>query len=139
MSTDLTVKPIDVAKEFQDKMIDKLRKEIGECLPDDVFKLLFAKALDQLFFAERTIPHPHRSYDTTKAPSWFLEEVGKIATPLMRVKVEEFVTANKELISKTIEDFLDTNKLTILAVEVLTQSFSSSLRSMTQRLESMSH
>lgn len=98
---------------FQNKITEKLRSDIGSMLPDEVLQGLVKKAVDEHFFKERK-ETSSSGYHTITKPSWFVEEVGKHAQPLIEKAVSEYVKNNKEVMEKALSDFFATQNLTLL-------------------------
>ena len=133
MTTEITEKPVNVQAQFEAKIIEKLRKELGECLPDDVLKQLYAKAMHVLFLEERKTVDGYGRVEN-RNPPWFVEEVGKLVESTLREKVSAFVAENHEVIMDKASAFLNTNALALMTTQVLTSELSSLIHEQLQKM-----
>jgi len=93
-------------KEFYERLAAKLRDDIGGMLPDEVLNQLVAKAVEEEFFKPRTVRvGGHYSTVTEERPSWFVEEVGKAAKPLVEAMVKDYVAEHTDEIKKAGAEF----------------------------------
>jgi hypothetical protein len=113
MSNELT--PLQA---FQERVSEKIRKDIGEMLPEDVVKALFDKAVDETFFKPRTISS---GYDRKELPSWFIEEITKAGKPILEKAIVDYVETHKEVIQTAISQFLTAQNITLLTVAAMNQ------------------
>lgn len=123
----------DAMKDFQQKVMDKIREDIGKLLPEEVVQALFQKALDQEFFTPRTVKSD--SYGRTEQkPSWFAEAIAKEATTLLQAETTAFFEKNKPLIQEQIKKFLEQQNLLIMTMTCLTHHTREDLRNGLQSL-----
>lgn len=120
-------KPGNPMEEFQTRVVEKLRADIGAMLPDEVLAQLTARAVEEQFFKPRKVVENSGSYHerTREAPSWFLEEVAKTAKPQIERLVVAHVAKHSDQIERAVNEFLAKENLMLLAlsaVRVETQS-----------------
>jgi len=125
---------VDPMQTFQEKVVEKLRGDIGEMLPDEALVKLVERAVDEQFFKERTVYVQYGN--DTKKPSWFVEAIGEVATPLIKKTVEQYVADHEDVIKKALEDYLTEHNLTLLMVAAISQNMSSEI--MNQAMNIMS-
>ena len=130
MSTDVAV-PADPMKAFQARVIDKLKADIGSMLPDEVLKGLSQKAVDDTFFKERV---EGDSWNKRQRPSWFVEEISKLARPMLEAEVKRFVKENHEVIQKAVNSFLSQNNLMLVLMAQLREESAESLKHVQQAI-----
>ncbi len=106
-------------KEFQDRVTEKLRKDIGEMLPDNVLADLVQRAVNEQFFKPCIVES--RFHKETK-PSWFAEEVTNIARPIIRETVQAYVNNNHDAIKKAVEEFLSRESLSLIAFAAMREA-----------------
>jgi hypothetical protein len=109
-------------REFQERVVNKLREDIAGMLPDAVLSQLVSKAVDEQFFKPRKILNPNSGWGRTEyidAPSWFVGEVAKLAEPLIKEQVEQYVEREKETIKKAIDEFLSQQNLLLLTIAAM--------------------
>jgi hypothetical protein len=109
--------------DFRDRVTEKLKKDIGEMLPDEVLQQLTQRAVDEQFFKERRIPRQYAP-DEVK-PSWFVEEVAKIAEPIIKDAIQKFVDAHTGDIEAAIEQYISKQNLTLTASAMIGSQMSS--------------
>ena len=108
----------DPMQTFQDKVVKKLRTDIGEMLPDDALAKLAQRAVDEHFFKERANKDSY-GHVREREPSWFVEEVAKIADPLIKKAVAQWVADHEDQIEKAVVDYLSEQNLTLVAVAAM--------------------
>lgn len=112
-------------EEFQDRVKDKLKADIGSMLPDEVLQQLTQRAVDEQFFKERRQPNPRGYGSDVPRPSWFVEEVAKIAEPIIRQHIEHFIETHKQDIEAAIEQYISEQNLTLTASTMIASQMSS--------------
>ena len=109
-----TISPMET---FQQKVVDKLKADIGVMLPDEVLTGLVQRAIDEQFFQPR-IEQDNYSR-RTEHPSWFVEEITKLAEPMLRKMLTEIVKEREPEIKKAIEEFLSTQNLMLITIAAM--------------------
>lgn len=97
MATELTTQ-----QTFEENIKERLRRDIGDLLPDSVLSDLVTKAVNSLFFE----PRKNRSQWGTEIyeKSWFLQEVEKLMKERIQEEVKTFFTENRnEVLTKFTE------------------------------------
>jgi hypothetical protein len=97
--------------EFEQKILERLRNDIRELLPEAALRRLVERAVDETFFKERRIDRGYGNVDVK--PSWFVEEIAKTAKPLVQAAVDRFVDERHDLIQQAIDRFVTEQQLTI--------------------------
>lgn len=117
----------DPMQTFRDRVLEKLRGDIGEMLPDEALATLVQQAVNDQFFKERKVPSS-RTYgpDETK-PSWFVEEVARIGTPIIREHIAAWVSDNRETIDAAVKEFLSSQNLMLLMMAAMQQHTSQAI------------
>ncbi|MDF0750338.1 hypothetical protein NLU14_08850 [Marinobacter sp. 71-i] len=123
MSNDITTNKSPM-EEFQDRVKDKLKADIGSMLPDDVLAQLTQRAVDEQFFKERRAPNPRGYGSDVARPSWFVEEVAKIAEPIIRSHIEQFIETSKADIEAAIKQYISDQNLTLTASAMIASQMS---------------
>lgn len=121
MSNELTTNK-DPMTEFQDRVKEKLKADIGAMLPEEVLAKLTERAVDEQFFKERRIPQRFGS-DEIK-PSWFVEEVAKLAEPIIRDEIQRFIDARTGDIEAAIKQYMSEQNLTLTASSMIASQMS---------------
>lgn len=113
--------------EFRERVTEKLKHDIGEMLPDEVLQQLAQRAVDEQFFKEREVVTNVGGWNskTEKRPSWFVEEVAKIAEPIIRSHIEQFIEAHKADIEAAIDKYISEQNLTLTASTMIASQMSS--------------
>lgn len=124
MSNELSASknPMD---EFRERVTEKLKHDIGEMLPDEVLQQLAQRAVDEQFFKEREVVTGGWDSETGKRPSWFVEEVAKIAEPIIRSHIEQFIQAHEADIKAAIDKYISEQSLTLTASTMIASQMSS--------------
>ena len=107
-------------REFHERVIEKLRKDIGEMLPDSVLQQMVAKAVGDNFF--KPIPEVRDRYghitEQSRA-SWFAQAVAEQAKPIIEQAVKDLLERERESIKKAIDDFLSQQNLLLITIGIL--------------------
>ena len=119
-------------EQFQEKIMAKLRDDIGAMLPPEVLQSMVERAVEEQFFKERRIPQRFSS-DEIK-PSWFVEEVAKEAQPLIREMVTEHVQKNRAQIEQGIRAFLDDQNLLLVSMSIVRAEFQMMMNDQIQQM-----
>jgi hypothetical protein len=109
----------DPMKAFQDRVLEKLRTDIGAMLPDEALSGLVAKAVEDQFFKKRPKSFNYRGDPETWEASWFVAEVTKVAEPLIQSHIKRYVTENAETIRKAVDEFLSTQNLMLVTTSAI--------------------
>ena len=87
---------------FEENIKGRMRKDIGELLPDSVLADLMQKSLTEMFFTRREHEEGY-GYDKRKIikSSWFDEEVTKVLDAQLRQTIREYFDKNGDAIAAT--------------------------------------
>jgi hypothetical protein len=106
---------------FRERVLEKLRADLGSLMPEEALAGLVQQAVQDQFFKERRIPQGNYSADRVE-PSWFVAEVAKLTTPMIREQVLAWVAGNKPLLEETIKKFLADESLLLLAIAAMREA-----------------
>ena len=109
MSNDID-KAKDPMQQFRDRVKEKLKEDIADLLPDDVLAGMVEQAINEEFFKERVTRNNYGS-ETGREPSWFVQEVVKIATPIIKRAINDYLENHRDIIDKALQDFLTEQNL----------------------------
>ena len=122
MDTALPTKPGNPLEDFKQRVIDKLKNDIGTLMPDEVLHGLVLQAVKETFFLKRRVPKPGRSSysdETVDATSWFQEEITRQVEPILKAEIAKHVASNDAIIRDAIKEALDINKMMLLTAAVI--------------------
>jgi 16S rRNA G966 N2-methylase RsmD len=88
-------------QDFQTRIFNKIREQMGELLTEKELKALLETAMEKAFFQERKV---ERGYNTVIEPPYFIELIKKEMESQVRLQVSEYMKANKELVIKAIDE-----------------------------------
>lgn len=130
MAHELTPASADLSA-FHRTIVERLRKDISDLLPESALAGLVEQAVRETFFQPIRLPRQYGADEVR--PSWFVAEVTKAAEPLLRQAVAEFVAQRQDVIQQAIDTFLSHERVTVLLVERLASMFESSVNRLTLR------
>jgi hypothetical protein len=108
LSTELTQQ-----QNFEKKITDRLRKDIGDLIPDDMLGALVKQTIDKMFFTRTVIKSGH--YEKKEDPSWFEKEVVSLLNDTIKGFVKEQLSLNAEQMKKIISEVISKETPMILA------------------------
>lgn len=111
----------DPMKAFQEKVLDKLKADIGAMMPDEMLKPLIARAVNEAFFEGRPTVDQYGNKTGTMRQSWFVQEVAKIVEPEIKGHVANWVTENRSVLQEAIKKFTSEQGLLILLMAEMRQ------------------
>lgn len=115
-------KPGNPLEEFKQRVLEKLKADIGSLMPDEALAGMVQQAIKEAFFTKREVPKPGRSSysnETVTMPSWFEAQVMEQIEPKLKAQIKEFVEAHSQSIQEAIAAQLDKNKMMILCAGVI--------------------
>lgn len=136
MSNEVSVKIVDPMQDFQNKVTEKIRNDIGQLLPKEVVDGLFNKAVNEHFFKPRIIQDTNWSSRTTEIPSWFVQAVADASQPILEQAIKEYVKNNEAVIKKAMDEFLSTQNLTLLTCASLAQQMNNQVYQVVEQIMS---
>lgn len=108
-------KNLNPMEEFQSRVLEKLKTDIGALMPDEALKSLVNKAVDGLFFqptkVKERVGYQEQWVD---GPSWFQTEVSRQIGPLLKAEVAEQVATQAETIKEIVLDAVERDRLMLL-------------------------
>lgn len=91
---------------FEKTIEDRLRKDMGELIPDEVLKEIVEKAMNKFFFeGEKT----DSRYGTRIDPPWIVNVVKPLVEQQAREEVSKWCKENSEEIQKILEEVVGNN------------------------------
>lgn len=105
----------DALQNFQDKIAEKLRNDIGALLPDDALSKLIERAVEENFFKERLVKTGDYHGTTKKEPSWFVQAVREMTEAMVREHVQYWCAANEDAIKEKVDEFLSREALAMVS------------------------
>lgn len=112
----------DPMKTFQERVLNKVRTDIADMLPEEAIKSMFDQAIQSIFFKE--IPPKTDSYgriSTPAQPSWFVQEVTRQAEPLLKAHIAERMKEFEPQIQQAVKDFIKTESIAIIIGGTMSQ------------------
>jgi hypothetical protein len=94
VSTELTPQ-----QQFEEKIKEKLRIDVGNLLPDSVLADMVSKAVNNMFF---TKVHNSNGYHTREEPSWFEKAVAKELEQKLSLTIEKYMKDNETVIQEAV-------------------------------------
>lgn len=122
---------------FREKVLEKLRADIGAMMPDEALAGMVKEAVEGEFFKRRKSTDGYGRVVEDK-PSWFVEEVAKLGQPIIKDHVTAWLAENKPVLEQAIKDFLADQNLMLLAMAALQQASHQQLAELASHIISMS-
>lgn len=93
-------KPKTPEQLFKERIVEKLRSDIGSLIPDEVLGNIVAAGVKEVFFEDRFIP---QQYDSPKREeSWFKQELRPVMEKSMRDEVAKWSEGHQDEIKKMV-------------------------------------
>lgn len=97
-------------KDFQDKMVERMRQAMGDLMPDDVLKKIIERGLEEAFF--KSTPRQEGTYANNwktieEQPSWVAAFVKIECAGRVQIAVEEWIASNGDKFKEIITGILD--------------------------------
>ena len=137
MSTD-----IEPMKDFEQKIKERLSKDITDLIPDEALTALVEKSIDRVFFKERITSERVNSWSNpkvTRHPSVFEETVADLLREPFEKIIARHMEENQDEIMELLNEILGNSWLDALAKAIrdkCSMEFEDSARSILQRLSS---
>lgn len=93
-------------QEFEKRLGERIRKDIGDLCPDDVLAGLVSRAIEQAFFQERLEPPRNTWSNSTKKEPWLVEMIRELMREQIKAAVAKWLEDNKEQVLKIVEDLI---------------------------------
>jgi hypothetical protein len=98
-NTDLTAQ-----QSFEEKLVDRIRKDIGELMPDAVLEEIVGKATHKVFFESKVVRDRYGSMDREEAP--VMAVVRDLLDKRVAECVREWIADNEDKVLDTIGDLV---------------------------------
>lgn len=93
---------------FENKIKDKLTKDIGDLIPDEALRALIEKATEECFFKDqRIVVGSGFNATTTLKDSVFKEIVKELLAERMDFLVREWIESNKDEMTRQLKDYIE--------------------------------
>ena len=103
----------ELAKEpsFEDVIIQKLRKDIGELMPEEALKKIVNIAIERMFFERKQ----KSTYSSEQNPSWLEAEVSALMKVSISEQVRIYLKEHPEEVEKAIKQAIGKGVTDMLA------------------------
>jgi polyhydroxyalkanoate synthesis regulator protein len=109
---------------FEEKVKARLKETIADMLPDEALAALTQRAVDEQFFKTRRTGTGAYNDPYKDNPSWFVEEVGKLAEPIIRAHITEAFKERQSEINEAIKKFVADQNIALLMTTAITSNMS---------------
>jgi len=89
-------------KTFEQRMIDKVKNDIGDLITNEELSKIVAKAMDEIFFAKKVEKDYYGNIKSSK-PALVEDMVKDLMKPEVEKAVEHYISEHKEEISEMIQ------------------------------------
>lgn len=90
---------------FQEKLEDRIRKDIGDLIPDEALAGMVKKAIERAFFEEREVDAGYYSKKTTIP--WIVKLAQEQVDKRVKEQVEVWFTNNSAVVMERVQEYLD--------------------------------
>lgn len=122
MSYEVT-KPGNPLEDFKQKVLEKLKADIGSLMPDEVLQGLVQQALQQSLFDPVKVRDNERSSTYSEqfkmVPSWFMQAIAEQAKPLLAKHIEAFVESHQADLEEAFTKFTADQNLMLMAFQLM--------------------
>lgn len=109
---------IDQMKEFKDRVLDKLKVDIGSLMPDEALSELVQQAVKETFFEDKVIKNNYGQVTSTEK-SWFVKEILSLLEPKLKEAADKFVNDNASKTKQAIKDYLTEERLQVTTAIII--------------------
>lgn len=109
----------DAMTQFQEKISQKLRDDIGELLPNDALSKLIERAIEENFFKERVVETGSYHIPTRTEPSWFVATIKEMTEKMVREHVGKWCEENKDVFEKKVDQFFSREMMSIITATII--------------------
>lgn len=126
---------IEMSKDFQTKMFERIRSQMGDLLSEEELKQLTTKAVEKAFFEERIVTEGS-GYNVreVKAAPYFVELIRSELNKEVKNTLDEYMKNNPEVIAEAIQHAIGKG-FTQLIFNHIDNKIQSDLYSFTQNLQ----
>jgi hypothetical protein len=118
---------------FEEKVKARLKETIADMLPDEALAGLVQKAVDEQFFKRRQIKDDYGRIKS-ESPSWFVQEVARLAEPLIKEHVAAAFAGRKSEIEDAIKQFVSDQNLMLIMFAYLSRQTEQSVYALGQEI-----
>lgn len=124
------------AVSFEERLKEKIRKDIGDMITDEDLKNIVNKSLQDVFFTPRTVPDGR--YHTKELPPLIHELVKDALMPAMQLAINEWMKDNSEYVEKAIKDVVQQGAGTAI-ISALDAKFAAPLQYLGIQIQQLSN
>jgi hypothetical protein len=96
---------VQVSQDFQTRLFEKIRTDIGSLMTDDEIKKLVESAIERIFFTERVTKDGY-GYQRTTQPPELVEVVKAAVEPKVKEAVQEWIAAHPDEVKRALDQAL---------------------------------
>lgn len=96
---------VQVSQDFQTRLFEKIKTDIGSLMTDNELKKLVESAIERIFFTERVTTDGY-GYNKKTQPPELIEVVKAAVEPKVREAVREWIDAHPEEVKKALDQAL---------------------------------
>ena len=92
---------------FEEKIKDRLRRDIGDLIPDEVLAQLIQRSINSIFF-EPIVQKSNYGHILESKPSWFQETVENLLRKEVDRLLRDYIENNREALKNEFTKILET-------------------------------
>lgn len=112
MSTTEVSRTLTPHEQFQENLKDRLRKDIGDLMPDEALADIIGKTIEELLIKDVQDKYGYKS------ENWFVSEIKKSIQPRTVKWVDEWFQKNDEKLSQMAAEFMNEHAAKIIIVSM---------------------
>jgi len=94
------------AQSFQEKLEERIKKDIGDLIPNDALAEMVTRALDKAFFEERVIKG-RNTWDNQTTIPWIIKLVKKEMDEKVEVHIRKWIGENDAALKAQVKEQMD--------------------------------
>lgn len=113
---------VQTNKEFQEAIIERLRSDIGNLIPDDALKAMIEQAMQSMFFTRKV---ERSGYRDKELPSWFEEAVEQELNERIRSMAQAWFDVNQPMMEEIFAEMISSHAPKLMADALQVSFFNS--------------
>ena len=105
---------LDITRNFQQKMFDRIREDLGNLMPEEEIKKLLDAAMQKAFFEPFITKSTEYPYRETFTQSHFIKLIQEEMENQIKDLMKEWLETHKEEVSKLVKETLEGGITTII-------------------------
>jgi len=97
---------VTLENSFEKTLSERIKKDIGELIPNDVLAGIVSKAIQKAFFEERKIEGRFYGQDKTEVP-WLVELAKELLADDVKKQVVKWFADNNEVVKEQVKKLMD--------------------------------